>query len=356
MVRVVVVDDSAVCRGALRETLEADGDIRVVGEAADGGEVLKVITREKPHLVTMDLQMPGTSGFEAIEEIMAKLPVPILVVTGQSRGSSAAAFEAIRRGALQLAEKPPPGQSAAGNELRAQVRLLSKVPVVRHVAGSRDKLAPRAPAIAPTSRTPTYVAPSATPPWIGVAASAGGPGAIATLLSQLSPSFPGCVAVVQHLPKGFAASFVDFLRSRTQLRVKLVSDGAMREPGTVLVAPDDRHLVVSAKNHVRAVDSPPVGGFRPSATVLFDSMADVLGPAGIGVVLSGMGTDGAEGLLRMRKRGALTIAQDEGTSAVYGMPRAAAERGAAALVVPLGKVAQTIADGMAPKRMTGPFP
>jgi two-component system chemotaxis response regulator CheB len=355
MVRVVVVDDSAVCRAALRETLEGDGDIRVVGEAADGAEVLKVITREKPHLVTMDLQMPGTSGFEAIEEIMAKLPVPILVVTGQSRRSSAAAFEAVRRGALQLAEKPPPGQSAAGNELRAQVRLLSKVPVVRHVAGSRDKSAQRPPP-SPAGRTPTYIAPVTTPPWVGVAASAGGPGAIATVLSQLAPSFPGCIAVVQHLPKGFAASFVDFLRTRTQLRVKLVIDGATREPGTVFVAPDDRHLVVSSKNQMRAVDLPPVGGFRPSATVLFQSMAEVLGAGAIGMVLSGMGTDGADGLQNMRRRGALTIAQDEATSAVYGMPRAAAERGAASLVLPLGKMAQAVTEGVTPKRMTGPYP
>jgi len=356
MVRVVIVDDSAVCRSALRETLEADGDIRVVGEAADGAEVLKVITREKPHLVTMDLQMPGTSGFEAIEEIMAKLPVPILVVTGQSRGGSAAAFEAIRRGALQLAEKPPPGRSPAGTELRAQVRLLSKIPVVRHVAGSRDKASPRAPVFVPTARTPTPIAAAAQPPLVGVAASAGGPGAIATLLAQLPPSFGGCLAVVQHLPKGFAASFVDFLRSRTQLRVRIVTDSAAREPGTVLVAPDDRHLVVSSKNLLRAVDLPPLGGFRPSATVLFQSMADVLGPAAIGIVLSGMGTDGAEGLERMRRQGSLTIAQDEATSAVYGMPRAAAERGAASLVLPLAKIAPAISEGAPFKRVTGPWP
>src|ERR1044071_2923964 len=158
MVRVVIVDDSAVCRSALRETLEADGDIRVIAEAADGASVLKVITRDKPQLVTMDLQMPGTSGFDAIEEIMAKHPVPILVVTGQSRGSSAAAFEAIRRGALQLAEKPPPGANPAASELRAQVRLLAKVPVVRHVAGSRDKLGLRTTGSLPTGRTAAHVA------------------------------------------------------------------------------------------------------------------------------------------------------------------------------------------------------
>jgi two-component system chemotaxis response regulator CheB len=138
--------------------------------------------------------------------------------------------------------------------------------------------------------------------------------------------------------------------------VRLVTDGANREPGTVLVAPDDRHLVVASKNLLRAVDLPPVAGFRPSATVLFQSMADVLGAAAVGVVLSGMGTDGAEGLDRMRQRGALTIAQDEATSAVYGMPRAAAERGAASLVLPLTKIASAISEGAPSKRLTGPWP
>jgi two-component system chemotaxis response regulator CheB len=355
MIRVVVVDDSAVCRSALRETLEADGDIRVVAEAADGTAALHVVTREKPQLVTMDLQMPGASGFDAIEEIMAKLPVPILVVTGQSRGSSAAAFEAIRRGALQLAEKPPPGPCPAATELRAQVRLLAKVPVVRHVAGSRDK-GLRAAAVAPIARTAAQVSLASMPPLVGVAASAGGPGAIATLLGQFAASFEGCLAVVQHLPKGFAASFVDFLRTRTALRIKLVGDSAAYEPGTVFVAPDDRHLVVASKTHLRAVDSPPVGGFRPSATVLFQSMADILGPAAIGVVLSGMGTDGAEGLLRMRRQGSLTIAQDEATSAVFGMPRAAAERGAASIVLPLSKIAEAIVSRTPSKRPNGPAP
>ena len=356
MVRVVIVDDSFVCRAALRETLEVDGDIRVVGEAADGSAALPVITREKPHLVTMDLQMPGTSGFQAIEEIMAKQPVPILVVTGQSKRSNAAAFEAIRRGALQLAEKPPLGPGPAATELRAQVRLLAKVPVVRHVAGSRDKLAPRTLASSPTPRTTAHALPSAAPALIGIAASAGGPGAIATVLGHIPSSFEGCIAVVQHLPKGFAASFVDFLRSRTQLRVKLVPDTAPREPGTVLVAPDDRHLVVSSKNHLRAVDLPPVAGFRPSATVLFQSMADVLGAAGVGVVLSGMGSDGAEGLERMKLQGATTVAQDEATSAVYGMPRAARDRGAASLVLPLTRIAEAVLSSAAPRRIGGPSP
>jgi two-component system chemotaxis response regulator CheB len=356
MVRVVIVDDSAVCRSALRETLEADGDIRVIGEALDGASVLKVITREKPHLVTMDLQMPGTSGFDAIEEIMAKHPVPILVVTGQSRASSAAAFEAMRRGALQLAEKPRPGTNPAARELRAQVRLLAKVPVVRHVAGSRDKLALRTTGSLPTSRTPAHVAIGATSPFVGIVASAGGPGAIATVLSQLPSSFAGCIAVVQHLPKGFAASFVDFLRTRTRLPVKLVAESAPCEPGTVLVAPDDRHLVVASRTLLRAADLPLVGGFRPSATVLLQSIADVLGPAAIGVVLSGMGTDGADGLLAMRRRGAVTIAQDEATCAVFGMPRAAAERGGASLVLPLGKIAEALADGAGVKRLPGPVP
>jgi two-component system chemotaxis response regulator CheB len=334
LIRVVVVDDSEVCRATLRTILESERDIRVVGEASDGSQALRVIQRERPHLVTMDLQMPGASGFDVIEEIMAKNPVPILVVTGQSRRSGAAAFEAIRRGALQLAEKPLPGKSASAADLRAEVRLLSKVPVVWHVAGARSK---------PRLRRSTLPVPSAAtrtlPLVVGIAASAGGPGAIATVLGQVPLPFASCIVLVQHLPKGFTASFVDFLKSRTKLKVKVVTDEAPREPGVVLVAPDDRHLVLADRHHLRAVELPPVDGFRPSATVLFRSLADQLGPSAVGVVLSGMGTDGAEGLLRMRKRGSLTIAQDEASSAVYGMPRAAVEAGAAELVLPLERIA-----------------
>jgi two-component system chemotaxis response regulator CheB len=342
LIRVVVVDDSEVCRSTLREILELDRDIRVVGEASDGSRALDVIRRERPHLVTMDLQMPGASGFDAIEEIMATSPVPILVVTGHSKKSGAAAFEAIRRGALQLAEKPAPGRSASANELRAQVRLLSKVPVVWHVAGARSKprirksMSPKAAAPVPSPHAPLLV---------GIAASAGGPGAVATLLGQMPSAFAGTIAVVQHLPKGFTGAFVDFLQSRTKLRVKLVSERAAREPGVVLVAPDDRHLVVTERSEFRAVELPRVDGFRPSATVLFRSMAEALGSGAIGVILSGMGTDGAEGLARMRRQGSLTIAQDEASSAVYGMPRAAVEAGAAELVLPLGQIAQALLAG-----------
>src|SRR6266540_945681 len=343
-VRVVVVDDSLVCRSTLREILEVDRDIRVVGEAGDGSQALRVIMQERPHLVTMDLKMPGTSGFEAIEEIMAKMPIPILVVTGHSRKSSAAAFEAIRRGALQLAEKPMLGSGSSARELRAQVRLLARVPVVRHVAGSRDKPLrhPTAAAVVPLPRDTVQTSAGRAPLLVGVAASAGGPGAIAALLAQIGTPFPGCIAVVQHLPKGFAGSFVEFLQSRTHLRVSLVQDSAAREAGTVLVAPDDRHLVLVDRYRLRAIDRPPVDGFRPSATVLFRSMADILGSDAAGVILSGMGNDGADGLERMRRNGALTIAQDEATAAVYGMPRAASERGAAELVLPLGQIAAAL--------------
>ncbi len=164
----------------------------------------------------------------------------------------------------------------------------------------------------------------------------------------------GCIAVVQHLPKGFAGSFVEFLQSRTQLRVKLVHDAAAREPGTVLVAPDDRHLVLVDRNQLRAVDRPAVGGFRPSATELFHSMADILGSDAAGVILSGMGNDGAAGLERMRRKGAFTIAQDEATAAVYGMPRAASEIGAAELVLPLGQIAAALTRSVSARKKGSP--
>jgi two-component system chemotaxis response regulator CheB len=332
------VDDSFVCRAALREILEAEGDIEVVAEAADGTAALDVLAASRVDLVTMDLEMPGVGGLQVIERIMSSTPVPILVVTGRPRMDGGDwVFESLRRGALDLAEKPPGGVTKAAAALRAQVRELARVPVVRHVAP------PRGPTTGPPS-DPSGLRNVGVPGRVvGIAASAGGPNAVAAVLAGLPRQFSGSVALVQHLPVGFARSFVGFLRQRTSLRIVLVDAPVAREPGTVYVAADDRHLVASGARFAPS-DAPAVGGFRPSATTLFTSLADAFGAHAIGVVLSGMGSDGTAGLAVMRARGALTIAQDEATSRVFGMPRAAIEAGAAELSLPLSSIAATVLD------------
>jgi two-component system chemotaxis response regulator CheB len=191
---------------------------------------------------------------------------------------------------------------------------------------------------------------------VGVAASAGGPAAIVAVLGALPAEFPGCIALVQHLPPGFAAAFAAYLRQQTALTVEVVQQRAGPRPGVVLLAGDDRHLVAAPDGHFEASDAAPVGGHRPSGTVLLASLARVFGAEAIGVVLSGIGEDGAQGLCALRAAGALTIAQSEETSLVYGMPRAAALAGGASTVLPLSLIAAALQrwDGAAPHRTGAP--
>lgn len=324
-IRVVVLDDSAICRFRLKATLEADPDIKVVGEAANGDQVLELVERTLPHVLLVDLQMPGTGGHETIEQVMANRPLPILVVTAVPAGKRRdAVFESIRRGALDLAEKPGQHDRAAQAKLRTLVRELARVPVVRHVAGRLS----RSGAVDPPP-APPYANGMASARILGIAASAGGPSAVVSLLSELRPGLPMAVALVQHLPVGFASGFAQFLQSRIALPVQIVERPEKIRAGRVYVAPDDRHLV-APDEHTLAVNSEPtVQGHRPSCDVLFHSLAIAFGSAAAGVVLSGIGCDGVAGLAAMRARGAFTLAQHAASCAVFGMPRAALESGAA---------------------------
>jgi two-component system chemotaxis response regulator CheB len=360
--RAVVVDDSAIARHLLHDWLEADGDLEVVGEAADGDQAIDVITRLRPHVATIDLRMPGMSGLDLVSYLMAKAPLPILVLTGEpTRDEAGRAFEAMRRGALDLLIKPSALDDEAIRSLRAHVRWLATVPVVRHIDSNRPPELPTPPArptpnpasitatgsFSPLRPPITPVPPlgpalrgTGEPVVVGIAASAGGPTALATVLGSLPIDLPACLAVVQHLPRGFAPSFVSFLQSRCSLTVRLAEAGMAPTAGTVLLAPDDHHLEWSG-DRFALTSGPPVEGHRPAGTMLLRSLAS-LGPQAIGVVLSGIGRDGADGLRAMRDRHALTFAQDAHTSVVYGMPRAAVEEGAAQHVLPIHELGRAI--------------
>ena len=328
-VRVVVVDDSAVCRELLRGLLEADGDIDVVGEAASGEAAGTIIAQVRPDLATIDIQMPGVGGLGAIARIMAETPLPILVVTGQPRHAEAElTFAAVQLGALDLALKPDVHQAPEAARLRAKVRQLAGVPVVRHVGAHRE-VKPQ-----PTRSPALGVGVSSACRIVGIGASAGGPAACASVLAHLDSHFGAAVALVQHLPKGFSGSFAGFLAQRMTLEVEVVRTSATPRPRVVFLAPDDQHLIAVPGGMLVAIDGPAMGGHRPAVNALFESLATVYGPAAAGVVLSGIGDDGATGLLAMRQRGALTLVQDEASSIVYGMPRAAFELRAAQLSLP----------------------
>ncbi|MDH5676137.1 MAG: chemotaxis protein CheB [Myxococcales bacterium] len=330
--RLLVVDDSALCRELLCEALEAERDIAVVGQAASGTEALRRVDELKPDLVTMDVRMPGMDGLQTVSQLMAERPLPILIVTELPAGpDDQVAFEALRRGALDVARKPVVTDAGFGKDLRERVRWLAKTPVVLHPRPSRD----------PSLGPPPGLRPHSAIGLVGVGASAGGPSALSSLLGALPGDFGATVAVVQHLPAGFAAAFASYLEARTKLSVVIAEGPIALRPATVVLPPDDCHLICVDGSMLAPGRQAPRNGHRPSVDRLFESLAPV-GAKAAAVLLSGIGSDGAEGMLRLRQRGGLTIAQDECSSAVYGMPRAALQCGAAAHVLSPQRIARAL--------------
>lgn len=333
--RVLVVDDSALSVEALSAALEADGDIAVVATAVDGRDAVGKVEALRPALVAMDINMPVMDGLEAVERIMASRPTPILLLTGDpGRRGERGIFDALSRGALDLIPK----HLAAGSEaerawLRDHVRLLASVPVVY-----RARRPGRRPESSDAARTVATGAGG-----VGLVASTGGPPVLADILGALPADFELPILVVQHLAAGFAAHLASWLDGASRLRVRIASSGLKVEGGTVYLAPDGAHLRVEAPDRL-VVDSrsPALDGHRPSGTILLASMAKVWGRRATGVVLTGMGSDGVSGLDEIRRAGGVTLAQDEESSVVYGMPRAARERGAASSILPPPAIAEAL--------------
>jgi two-component system chemotaxis response regulator CheB len=335
--RVAIIDDSAVCREALAHILEEDGDIEITGEASDGTGALGMMKTAAPQLVTVDIDMPNMGGLATVTEIMAHCPVPILIVTGRpAERRTTTLFEAVQRGALDLAEKPSHGQGAQCQALRSLVRSLAKVPVIRHVAGKHltASAVARVQARAPRQRLPLRI--------VGIGASAGGPAAVAHVLHALPRDLRVPIVVVQHILPGFAAAFAQFLRDQGTLPIEVVTGPVVPRPGTVFLASDDRHVVAGPRGVLFSNDDGPYQGHRPSVTVLFRSLAGSFQSSAMGVILSGMGDDGVAGLTEMRALGSLTVAQSRETSAVYGMPCAALDSGAAEVALSPAEIAHAI--------------
>lgn len=348
--RVLVVDDSELATLALIELLAIDPTISVVGTAQSGSEAIELTSRLRPDLIMMDVNMPALSGIDASEQIMSRCPTPILLITsGYDRSAGAVAFRALQSGALDVVEKPQggPGMEHQARALADHVKLLAGVPVIRHVrAGLRAAFA--------TARAETPVAPlegAVDRRVVAIAASTGGPAAIATVLSGLPGDFAAPVLVVQHMIPEFTRGFVSWLDAACALPVRLARDGERAEPGAVLVAPDGAHMTVTSTWRVRLVTPSEPALHCPSADALFTSVAQAFGPRGVGLLLTGMGRDGAQGLLAMRDAGALTAAQEGGSCVVDGMPRAARELGAAEVVAVPRELPRVLLDAVARTRL-----
>ncbi len=326
-IRVLIVDDSPTVRAILVAMLEDTPGIKVVGQARDGEEAVQLNTTLRPDVITMDIRMPHMNGLEATRQIMTSEPTPIVVVATSIYDSDMRiAFNAVAAGALTVVEKPngllPADFEAVRTQLVTAIRLMSDIQVVPLWPGGSPLEADLTP---PPATHPT--AGRFHIQMVAIAASTGGPGTLNQILHDLPADFPIPIVVVQHITRGFAQGFARWLDGLTPLQVNLARDGDRIAPGQVVIAPDDMHLTIVPGGIIRLDQSPPVQGLRPSATRLFESVARAYGPRALGIVLSGMGEDGVEGLAALHHVGGHIIAQNEESCVVFGMPKVAIERG-----------------------------
>jgi two-component system chemotaxis response regulator CheB len=332
---VLLAEDPSPARSRLITILSRDPEIHVVGEASDGAEAIALTLRLRPDLVTMDIQLPGVDGFEATRRIMIEAPTPILVVTGTvEHAGIAASMRALRAGALMVLPRPgdpaSPGFEQASAHLVAMVKAMAAVKVVGR-RGSRARKAPRqSPVPAPAVRL------------VAVGASTGGPSALYRLLMGFPRDFAAPILVVQHITPGFISGLAEWLDTASHLRVEVATHGARLAPRTVYLAPDDTHLGLLDAATICLSKAEPVGGFRPSATHLFSSVAAACGPGCVAVIMTGMGEDGVAGLRSIHRAGGQILAQDEDSCVVFGMPGAAVAAGLADAVLPLAALAPRV--------------
>lgn len=344
MIRILIADDSELVRVVLRDLLSQDSGLEVVAEVSDGRSAVEQTAVLKPDLVIMDVMMPVMDGIEASAEIMASTPTPILMLSANTDPQdSRSAFAAIKVGALDVMKKPTGVVSEAfsqiSGELITKVKSLSRIRVIHHYRSQLPKLENGL----KTELGSEVKAESFEPRQIlAIGASTGGPKAVLQMLQALPDRLDAAVLVVQHIADGFAAGFADWLNRESGFPVQLARDGSELKAGLVLVAPNNLHLAVQA-DRVMLKDTPPLHNCRPAVDALFQSLADYgMATRTVAVLLTGMGHDGAAGLRSLYKKGAYTIAQDEASSAVFGMPRKAIELGAATQVLPLENIAEAV--------------
>jgi len=330
MIRVLIVDDSAVVRQTLERELSKDPLIQVVGTAPDPYVARELIVQLKPNVLTLDIEMPRMDGITFLRKLMQHHPIPVVIVSSLAKRGSELAVEAMQAGAVEVLCKPGEAYSVGDMsiELRQKIKAAARIRM--------DLVRPSASTVAPTTRALT----ATTNKIVLIGASTGGTSAVEAILPHWPSNGPGTV-IVQHMPAGFTKAFADRLNSICGISVREAQDGDSVTPGLVLIAPGNKHTVIKrsgARYLVEVKDGPLVGHHRPSVDVLFRSGAEYAGKNAVGVILTGMGSDGAKGLLQMKQAGCVTIAQNEATCAVYGMPKSAVEMGAVSSILAIQEI------------------
>lgn len=342
MTRVLIVDDSAVARAALRRAFEGAADLEVVGTAATALVARDMVRDLHPDVITLDVEMPGMDGLTFLRKLMAWRFFPVVMVSSATSSGASATMEALGLGAVDFVTKPGAdgrGLDALAEELVAKVRGAAELRAPPRATGVDRKIGIGE--VLDLRRAPRRGAP----PVIVIGASTGGPPVIEQLLTHLRADLPP-IAIVQHMPAGFTRSFAERIDARSPLTVREAETGLALSPGMAVIAPGGRHLFLQQANRgyrCEVKDAPPVNRHRPSVDVLFRSAVNVAGDAAVGVLLTGMGDDGARGLKDLHDAGALTVAQDEASSLVYGMPKVAAELGAARMQVSPAQLPELLA-------------
>jgi len=336
-IRVLVVDDSALMRKLISQVLQRDPSIEVVGTAMDGAIGLKKIDELHPHVVTLDIDMPRMDGIEMLRQITRKHRVPVIVVSAQTDASASITLRALAFGAFDFVTKPQDAGLGRLDQIATEL--------AQKIKGAAASGPPKMIITVPTikSKTPRRTTmPSGPSVIVAIGISTGGPNALQYVFSQMPENFPGCIVVVQHMPEGFTQMFAKRLDESSALEVKEAQSGDLLLAGRVLICPGDRHIKVRKMEHGKIailVDQPRVNGHRPSADVLFSSVAQEFGSNAVGVLMTGVGEDGAAGLGALQAAGAITAAQSPDTCVVDSMPRSAIERGFVSKIVTLPNMA-----------------
>jgi len=342
-VNIAIVNDMRMAVEALRRVVTTVPEYKVIWIARDGAEAVQLCARQRPDLILMDLLMPVMDGVEATRQIMAASPCAILVVTATVSGNSAKVYEAMGHGALDAVNTPILEEGILSPGAQS---LLQKIKIIGHL------VAKPATSFSSALKFRSPIVSAGFPPLLAIGASTGGPSAVSVILSQLPAEFPASVVVVQHIDEVFADGLASWLDERTALTVRTAAEGGRPEIGVVDVARTNDHLVLSGNLAFNYTKDPEDLPYRPSVDVFFRSMAPLRPNRALAVLLTGIGEDGARGMLKLRQIGLHTIAQDEKTSVVYGMPRAAAELGGAVEVLPVEQIAASILNRFTQKAFT----